>query len=121
MTPRDELDDFTRACIEAVRADTAARQRPIDSFCKCNRVLERLAKLTGDDTPQLLACLHDETAEWSDAELRWYDRFVEIVRRGVHVEGQGNFGDPDEGVAPAHPKFLECRLTERGVRQLQAR
>jgi len=113
------LDAFSRACVEAIGAEAAARQHTADSFCKCNRVLERVAHLSGLMTPELMAWLRDESMDPGDREISFYERFVSLVRRGVHVEGQGNFGEPDDS-PPAHPKFVECRLTERGVQQLKA-
>lgn len=118
-TTRGDFDDFARACIQAIAVENDGR-RSSGSFCKCNRVLATVARLTEARLAHLDAWLIDETMEPGDAILEFYDRFVALVRRGDYVEGQGNFGD-DAEYAPAHPKFLECRLTERGLREVLPR
>lgn len=101
--------------LQAIAAEHAARN---GLFCKCNRVLQRvLRQLDLADGSRELALL-DETLHWDAALLGIYDELVALVRAGLLAEGQGNFGDDE--CAPAHPKFVECRLTEAG-RQLVRR
>ena len=116
-TANTDCDAFTRVCIDAIAIENDGR-RALGSFCKCNRVLATVARRTGSRVARLDEWLLDESLEWSDEIGALYDRFVAVVRRGEYVEGQGNFGDePDYG--PAHPKFVECRLTERGLREIR--
>jgi hypothetical protein len=105
-------DDQLRMA-HAVAAEAALSGRA-SGFCKLFKVLLRLAEADPAAPSDLRDCLRDETAEWSEATYDWYLRFVAVVVRGDWVEGQGNYGDEADDCPPAHPKFLECRLTAPG-------
>ncbi len=107
---------FRKACLRSVHAE-AEHTRASSGFCKCNRVLSRVASLIGARTPDLDEWLRDETRVPSAESDALYERFVAVVREGDFVEGQGNFGDGD--APPAHPKVLECRLTTAGQHVLR--
>lgn len=106
--------------VRAIAQENAGK-RPMGSFCKCNRVLINVARLLGPQDPIVDAWLADETLEMTEHQYAqicsFYDPFVAAVQGGYVCEGQGNFGGTDEGgeYPPAHPKFLEVRLTPRGV------
>ena len=107
--------------IEAFVAAVAARNRSrgcdVGGFCKSYYVVGGAARILGVWSDALGRSLDDETIEWPEEAEELYEGFVAVVRAGVWLEGQGNFGD-DEYCA-AHPKFNECRLADRG-RQLLA-
>ena len=105
------------AFVAAVAADNRRRARDDGGFCKSYDVVVGAARTLGVWSEALGRCLDDEVLEWSEEAFDFYERFVAVVRAGVHLEGQGNFGD-DESPA-AHPKYNECRLTALG-RQLLA-
>lgn len=105
------IDELTMARAVAVEAAQTGRA---SGFCKLFKVLLRLADADPAAPSDLRECLLDETVEWSEAAYEWYLRFVAVVVRGGLVEGQGNYGDEADDYPPAHPKFLECRLTEAG-------
>lgn len=113
--PNDDVELL--ALVQATAAE-ARRSGRASGFCKFNRVLQGVAaarEAAGEPMPAgLAAMLADEQVEWTEAVCDWYLRFVAMVVDGRFVEGQGNYGDVADDCAPAHPKFLECRLTADG-------
>lgn len=85
-------------------------------FVKCNWVMLRALEMHGALTDAASNQLRDESLPWDKPLVDAYDSLVNIVREGQLAEGQGNFGGDD--YPPAHPKFVECRLTEAGRRLL---
>ena len=120
-----DMAPLERVYVLAIAQENAGK-RPLESFCKCNRVLQRVTQLLQIHEPLLDAWLLDETLQVTEAQ--WplvdalYGPFVAAVHSGVVCEGQGNFGGRDEygEWAPAHPKFLEVRLTAEGLRLAQS-
>lgn len=113
------------AIVRAIAAENAGK-RALSSFCKCNRVLLHIAQLQMPQDPLVTEWLMDETlaldeGRWARLEA-FYDPFVAAVQAGRVCEGQGNFGGADEDGdwAPAHPKFLEVRLSDYGMRLVQS-
>jgi len=118
-------DEPTVLARSLIRATASAVAGTNHQFTKLNGVVSEAARMVGRWTPELEECLWDESRDWSEDSLAFYDECVQIIRAGVYVAGQGNYGgvyvhpdDPEdvEDYAPAHPKFLECRLTDRGRR-----
>ncbi len=111
-------DDAELLALVHATAAEARRTGRASGFCKFNRVLQGVAaarEAAGEVVPAgLAAMLVDEQVEWTEAVYDWYLRFVAMVVDGRFVEGQGNYGDVADDCPPAHPKFLECRLTEAG-------
>lgn len=112
------------AIVRAIAAENTGK-RARSSFCKCNRVLLLIAQAQEPPDPLVAEWLMDETLAldedlWARLEA-FYDPFVAAVQAGRVCEGQGNFGGADEygDWAPAHPKFLEVRLTGYGMRLAQ--
>jgi hypothetical protein len=117
----ENAEDLALIYARAIALENAGK-RPLESFCKCNRVLVHVAQLLGLHDPVIDAWLFDETLAPTECECAriyaFYDPFVAAVKSGDVCEGQGNFGSTDEEegeYAPAHPKFLEVRLTPRGI------
>lgn len=108
MKPPPGVVVFVQAVVECARRTGRA-----SGFCKFNKVLACVAAVDPDVPADWETWLFDEQVEWSEESDEWYDRFVALVVAGEFVEGQGNFGDED--CAPAHPKFLECRVTAKGL------
>lgn len=118
----DEPTGLERSLIRATALATAASGY---QFTKLNGVVAEAARMVDRSRTSLEEWLWDESQSWTDEICSFYDECVQIVRAGVYLEGQGNYGgvyvDPDdpedvEEYGPSHPKFLECRLTERGRR-----
>src|SRR5262245_33738339 len=107
--------DEVRAFVAAVAARNRSCARDDGRFCKSYYVVGGAARALGMWSEAMGRCLDDEMLEWPEQVHDFYERFVAVVRAGIYLEGQGNFGD-DESCA-AHPKFNECRLTDLG-RQL---
>lgn len=103
-----------------IRAIAEAPNQSAKRFFKLDRVVSAAAKHEGCWSQCLEDCLVDELREWRDSDLDFYEQCARVIRAGTYIEGQGNYGGPDvddefpEDWAPAHPKFLECRLTPRG-------
>lgn len=110
--------ELERSLVRAV-AELAGGGR---KYVKLNRVLEHVVRDRGESW-QDSDWFWDETLEWPDEIESFYNECVKAINAGVYLEGIGNYGgrwvDPDdpsevEEWGPAHPKVLECGLTDRG-------
>ncbi len=119
-----ESPAWVHECIVAIMLENQGRQRPLDAFCKCANVLRRLALLSGNaDLQHLLESwldLEDDGMDYPDGKtmrfeepIRLYNQLIIAIKDGTYITGQGNIGD--EEFSPAHPKYVECRLTKAGL------
>jgi hypothetical protein len=116
----DQPTDFEMGLIRGVAlATTPGSTR----FIKLYRAVSRAARALGCWSDALEEWLADEEVVPNDDVMRFYERCVLVIRHGVYIEGQGNYGGryvDDEypeltaDYPPAHPKCLDCRLTQRG-------
>lgn len=92
-------------------------------FVRSAVVIRKALEADGKLTPKAKRWLEDRADAAEDAE-RFYDVLVRLICSPGYeplLEGQGNFGGicyghPDH--PPAHPRYTECRITERGRQYL---
>lgn len=122
----DGATELERALVRAVHEREPGGRR----FVKLDRVVAAAARFVDRFTPALSNSLVIEVADWTDDDYAFYEQCVVAIRTERFLEGQGNFGRPrdddeyptlnvnypelDDDWPPAHPRVLECRLTDRG-------
>jgi hypothetical protein len=110
---------MVRLILEAAQAELA--DQPRGAWIRSATVVQRALRADGTLTPQSKRWLADKVDERDRRAARFYDTLVRLVC-GVDgqclLEGQGNFGAVCYGYPdcpPAHPRYTECRITQRGL------
>jgi hypothetical protein len=117
------MEKTLRLLLEAAHVEGEVRAP--GAFVRSARVIRRAMEAAGQLTPEANRWLEDEADETDAEAARFYDVLVRLVcGPGFEplLEGQGNFGflcygHPDH--PPAHPRYTECRITERARQYLE--
>lgn len=112
------MERIVRLILEAAQAEGNG------SFVRAAVVVRKALEADSKLTPKAKRWLQDR-ADADDEAEQFYDVLVRLVcGPGFEplLEGQGNFGGicyghPDH--PPAHPRYTECRITQRGLQYLQ--
>jgi hypothetical protein len=117
------MERIVRLILEA--AHVVGEARAPGAFVRSARVIRRAMEATGQLTPKANRWLEDEPGKTDAEAAQFYDVLVRLVcgtGSEPMLEGQGNFGflcygHPDH--PPAHPRYTECRITERARQYLE--
>lgn len=115
MLEGPELEAVVRSVLLAVASEARASKAK-RGFVKLNRVLLRLLDSENQSVPDIRKSIETECGRWTTDGLEWYWAIVSQLRVSPLLECQGNWGD--QCLPPAHPRVIECRLTEAGFRKL---